>query len=157
VLGSVFILRERKSRFVEIRDVDSSGRRIDCGKVGRAARSWARDFRFTAIQVVSPAIVTVEHDKVRVTLSRDKYGVLRLIDDYLATRDKNGEGIIESVREGENRYVRRHTGGTTGYIRSIARRTIEDRHAHAEAIDHVDGVFVENDPDCDRGVVNRHI
>ena len=100
--GSVFILRERNSRFLEIRDVDSSGRRIDCGSVGSAARSWARDFRFTAIQVISPAIVTVEHDKVRVTLSRDKYGVLRLIDDYLPTRDKNGEGIVESVREGGN-------------------------------------------------------
>ena len=155
--GSVFILRERNSRYLEIRDVDSSGRWIDCSKGGSVARSWARDFRFTAIQVISPAIVTVEHDKVRVTLGRDKYGVLVLIDGYLPTRDKTSEGIVESVREGGNRYPRRHTGWTTGYIRSIAHRTIEDRHAHAKAIDHVDGVFVEKDTDCDWRVVNRHI
>jgi hypothetical protein len=37
--------------------------------------------------VISPAMVTVEHDKVRVTLSRDKYGVLRLVDGYLPTGD----------------------------------------------------------------------
>ena len=102
--------------------------------------------------MTGPAGVAVQHDQVRVCQGRNKHNMFSLIDHYRASRGYVCEGIADSVREGSNRHLRRHTGWATRHVGCVTGGTIKYRHLHSEAIQDKDGIRIEENADGNRRI-----